>query len=47
MGKTVKKQLTGCQKPAFRLRMDLDGELVVGRNYRKTLFALRIHPPNA
>ena len=33
------KLLTGGQK--------LAGELVVGRNYRKTLFALRIHTPNA
>ena len=24
-------------------KLDLDGELVVERNYRKTLFALRIH----
>ena len=42
MDKTVKKLLTGGQKPASSLKMDLDGELVVERNYRKTLFALRI-----
>ena len=47
MGKTVKNLLTGGQKLASSLRMDLDGELVVERNYRKTLFALRIHTPNA
>ena len=48
MDKTVKKTLlTGGQKPASGLKMDLDGELVVERNYRKTLFALRIHTPNA
>ena len=39
--------LTGGHKSASSLRMDLDGELVVGRNLRKTLFALRIHTPNA
>ena len=47
MEKTVKKLLTGGQKLASTLRMDLDGELVVERNYRKSLFALRIHTPNA
>ena len=48
MDKTVKKKLlTGGQKPASSLRMDLDGELVVERNYRKTLFALRINTPYA
>ena len=47
MDKTVKKLLTGGQKPPSNLRMDLDGELVVERNYRKTLFALRMHTPNA
>ena len=47
MDKTVKKLLTGGQKLAPSLRMDLDGELVVNRNYRKTLFDLRIHTPNA
>ena len=43
MEKTVKKRLTGGQKLASNLRMDLDGELVAERNHRKTLFALRIH----
>ena len=47
MDKTVKKLLTGGQKLASSLRMDLEGELIVERNYRKTLFALRIHTPNA
>ena len=47
MEKTVKKLLTGDQKLASSLRMNLDGELVVERNYRKTLSALRIHKPNA
>ena len=47
MDKTVKKDLTGGQKLASSLRMDVDGELLVERNYRKTLFALRIHIPNA
>ena len=47
MEKTVKKLLTGGRKPASSLKMDLDGELVVERNYRITLFALRIHTPNA
>ena len=32
---------------ASSLTMDLDGELVIVPNYRKTLFALRIHTPNA
>ena len=41
------KLLTGGQKQASNVRLNLDGELVVGRNYRKTLFALRIHTPNA
>ena len=41
------KQVTGCQKHASTLRNDLDGELVVERNYRKTLFAFRIHTLNA
>ena len=45
--KLLKKLLTGGQKLASSLRMDLDGELVVERNYRKTLLALRIHTPNA
>ena len=45
--KNVKKLLTRGQKLASSLRMDLDGELVVERNYRKKLFALRIHTPNA
>ena len=47
MDTTVKKQLTGGQKLASSLRMDLDGELVVEGNYRKTLFALGIHTSNA
>ena len=47
MDKTVKKLLAGGQKPASSLRMDLDEELVVERNYRKTRFALRIHTHNA
>ena len=43
--KLLKKTLlTGDQKPASSLKMDLDGELVVvERNYRKTLFALRMN----
>ena len=44
---TVKKLITGGQQLAASLRMDLDGELVVERHYRKTLFALRILTPNA
>ena len=32
MDKTVKKLLTGGQKSASSLKMDLDGELVVERN---------------
>ena len=32
MEKTVKNLLTGCQKSAYSLKMDLDGELVVERN---------------
>ena len=32
MDKTVKKLLTGGQKSASSLKMDLDGELVVDRN---------------
>ena len=41
MDKSVKKKLlTGGQKLASSLRIDLDGELVV-----KTLFALRRHTP--
>ena len=47
MDKTIKKLLTGGQKLASSLRMDLDGELIVERNYRKTLLALRIHTHNA
>ena len=47
MDKTVKKLITGGQKSASNLKMDLDGELVVERNKVKTLFALRIHTPNA
>ena len=43
MDKTAKKLLTGGQKLASSLRMDLDGELAVERNYRKTQFALRVH----
>ena len=43
MDKTVQKLLTGDQKLSSSLRMDLDGEIVVERNYRKMLFALRIH----
>ena len=35
MDKTVKKLLNGGQKLASSLRMDLDGELVVERDYRK------------
>ena len=45
--KLLKKLLAAGQKLASSLRMDLDGELVVERNYRKTLFALRIQTPNA
>ena len=45
--KLLKKLLTGGQNLASSLRMDLDRELVVERNYRKTLFALGIHTPNA
>ena len=45
--KLLKKLLAGGRKLASSLRMDLDGELVVEHNYRKTLFALRIHTPNA
>ena len=30
-----------------KFRMDLDRELLVECNYRKTLFILRIHTPNA
>ena len=33
--KTVKKLLTGGQKLALSLRIDLDEELVLERNYRK------------
>ena len=47
MEKNVKKLLTGGRKLASSLKIDLDGELVVERNFRKTLFALRIHIPNA
>ena len=47
MDKTLNKQVTGGQKLSSSLTMNLDGELVVERNYRKTLFALRIHTPNA
>ena len=36
---------TGDQKLA--IRMNLDGELVVEHNYRKTLFALRLHTTKA
>ena len=43
MDKTAKQLLTGGQKLASSLRMDLDGALIVERNYKKTLFALRIH----
>ena len=39
MDNTVKNLLTGGHKHASSLRMDLDGELVVERNYRETLFA--------
>ena len=45
--KLLKKLLTGGQKLASRLRMGLDGELSVEGNYRQTLFALRIHTPDA
>ena len=38
MDKTVKKLLTGGHKLASSLRMDLDGELIVERNYERTLF---------
>ena len=41
------KLLTGGQKLVSSLRMDLEGELVEERIYRKTLFALRIHTPRA
>ena len=48
MDKPVKKLLTGGQKlGSHSLRMDLDGELVVECNYRKTILALRKHTPNA
>ena len=45
MDNTVNKRLTGGQILVSSLRMELDGELVVERNYRKTLFAL--NTPNA
>ena len=45
--KLLKILLIGGQKLASSFRMDLDGELVVERNYRKKLFALRKHTPNA
>ena len=38
--KLLKKLLTGGQKLASSLMIDLEGELVVERDYRKTLFAL-------
>ena len=41
------KLLTGDEKLVSSLRMDLDGESLVERNYSKTLLALRIHTPNA
>ena len=41
--KLLKELLTGGQKLASSLRMDLYGELVVERNYRKTRFSLRIN----
>ena len=34
-------------KLSSSFRMDLDGELVVERNYIKSLFAVRRHTPNA
>ena len=43
MDKTAKKLLTGGQKLASSLRMDLDGELIVERNYKRTLFTSTIH----
>ena len=36
ISQTVKKLLTGGQKLAPSLRMDLDGELIAERNYRKS-----------
>ena len=35
MDKTLRQLLTGGQKLASTLMMDLDGQLVVERNYRK------------
>ena len=43
MDKTTKKLLTGGQKLASCLRVDLEGELLVEHNYRKTLFAEHTH----
>ena len=36
LAKLLKKLLTGGQKLAPSLRVDLDGELIVERNYRKS-----------
>ena len=41
MDKSVKKLLSGGHKSASSLRMDLDGELLVERNYKRTLFILQ------
>ena len=41
MDKTVKKLLTGGQKLDFSLRMDLDGEFVVERNYTKNAICFK------
>ena len=46
MDKTVKKTFNWRPETCLQFK-DLDGELVVERNYRNTLFALRIHTPNA
>ena len=43
MDKTVKKLLTGGHKLASSLMVDLDGELIVERNYKRTLFTSTIH----
>ena len=43
MDKTVKKLLTGGHKLASTLTMYLDGELIVQRNYKRTLFNSTIH----
>ena len=43
MGKTIENLLTGGHKLASSLRMDIDREIIVERNYQRTIFTTSIH----